>query len=94
MVKGEEVRTGICDSDMPPFLASITTAKITCASARRKTRIPLACFTIPKIAHAHYDSPLSLSLCYFLKPLLSLSLSLILIYNCRRGGGEAGESEK
>jgi hypothetical protein len=74
MVKGEEVRTGICDSDMPPFLASITTAKITCASARRKTRIPLACFTIPKIAHAHYDSPLSLSLCYFLKPLLSLSL--------------------
>jgi len=25
MVKGEEVRTGMCDSDMPPFLASITT---------------------------------------------------------------------
>jgi hypothetical protein len=50
---------------------------------------------LPKIAHAHvhYDAPISLSLCYFLKPLLSLFNSYIYKYRGRRGGGEAGESE-
>jgi hypothetical protein len=71
----------MCDSDMPPFLASITTYTEGRKDhmCQRETQnphpgIPLACFTLPKIAHAHYDSPLSLSLCYFLKLLHTLSL--------------------